>query len=117
MSQEQFIGGIVVVVVAGMPAMLALLKIRELHVLINSRLTQLIEATAKASHSAGQMEGRDERRSESEAKAAAIVCEATKLAKDVLAEAAEAGKNVFAEAAKKARAIIAEAAQRATRKK
>jgi len=112
MNIDQLIGGIVAVVIAGMPAMLALLKIRELHVLINSRLTQLIEATAKASHSAGQLEGRDEGRYESEAQAPAIVYEATKVAKTLLAEATKEAKNLLAEAAEKARAIIAEAAER-----
>jgi hypothetical protein len=55
---EQIIGAVNAVIVAGMPAMIALLKIRELHILVNSRLSQWIEATAKVSHLAGRLEGR-----------------------------------------------------------
>jgi hypothetical protein len=57
-SMEQIIGAVNAVIVAGMPAMIALLKIRELHILVNSRLSQWIEATAKVSHLAGRLEGR-----------------------------------------------------------
>jgi len=49
MSFEQIIGGIVAVIVAGMPAMVALLKIRDLHVAVNSRMDKFIEATLKSS--------------------------------------------------------------------
>lgn len=34
--------------------------IREVHVLINSRLTQLLELTKKSSHAEGVLEGKDE---------------------------------------------------------
>jgi hypothetical protein len=57
-SMEQIIGAVNAVIVAGMPAMIALLKIRELHILVNSRLSQWIEATDKVSHLAGRLEGR-----------------------------------------------------------
>jgi len=55
---EHIIGAVNAVIVAGMPAMIALLKIRELHILVNSRLSQWIEATDKVSHLAGRLEGR-----------------------------------------------------------
>ncbi len=61
-SLEQIIGAVIAVIVAGMPAMIALLKIRELHICVNSRLSQWIEATAKVVHLAGLLEGQDEGR-------------------------------------------------------
>lgn len=45
MSFEQIIGGLIGVIVAGMPAMIALLKIRELHIAVNSALSAFIAAT------------------------------------------------------------------------
>lgn len=42
---EQIIGGIIAVVVAGMPAVIAILKIRELHIAVNSQLSAMILAT------------------------------------------------------------------------
>ena len=95
------VGAIIAVITAGMPAMLALLKIKELHVLINRRLSELIEATAKASHSAGQLEGRDEGRKAAEVEAATIIQDATDLAKKLLAEAAEKARVIIAEAPRK----------------
>ena len=96
--------------------MLALLKIKELHVLINSRLSELIEATAKASHSAGQLEGRDEGRKAAEVEAATIIQDATDLAKTLLAEAAEKARGIIAEAAEKAHQTVTEAANEALEK-
>lgn len=112
-SIEQIIGAAIEVIVAGMPAIIALLKIKELHVLINSRLSALIEATAKASHTAGQLEGRDEGRKAAEFESAAIVQNATDLAKKLLAEAAEKARVIIAEAAEKAHQTVAEAANQA----
>jgi len=42
---EQIIGGCIAVIVAGMPAMVALLKIRDLHLAVNSRMDAFITAT------------------------------------------------------------------------
>ena len=109
-SWEQMTGAVIAVVVAGMPAMIALLKIKELHVLINSRLSELIEATAKASHSAGQLEGRDEGRKAADAEAAAIIGDATAMAKSLLAEAAAKARVIIAEAAETAHQTLAETA-------
>jgi len=112
-SLEQIIGAVIAVVVAGMPAMLALLKIKELHVLINSRLSELVQATAKASHSAGQLEGRDEGRKAAEVESVIIIQDASDLAKNLLAEAAEKARVMIAEAAEKAHHTVAEAANEA----
>lgn len=45
MSLDQIIGGVIGVIVAGLPAMVALLKIRELHIAVNSALSAFIAAT------------------------------------------------------------------------
>jgi hypothetical protein len=54
------VGACLAVITAGMPAVLALLKIKELHVLVNSRLTELIAMTATANLAQGKTEGREE---------------------------------------------------------
>jgi len=43
MSFEQILGGAIAVIVAGMPAMVALLKINQLHLAVNSRMDKFIE--------------------------------------------------------------------------
>ena len=115
-SLEQIIGAVIAVIVAGMPAMIALLKIKELHILINSRLSELVQATAKASHSAGQLEGRDEGRKAAEVESTIIIQDATDQAKELLVEAAEKARVIIAEAAEKARQTVAEAANEALEK-
>ena len=115
-SLEQIIGGAIAVIVAGMPAMIALLKIKELHILVNSRLSEWMEATVKVAHLAGQLEGRDEVRKAAEIESATIIQDATDLAKKLLAEAAEKARVIIAEAVEKARVIIAEAANEALEK-
>jgi len=115
-SWEAVAAAIIAIITAGMPAVLALMKIKELHVLINSRLSQLIESTAKASHSAGQLEGRDEGRKAAEIESANIIVNATDLAKKLLAEAANKARVVIAEAAEKAHQIVTEAANEALEK-
>jgi len=45
MSFENIIGGCVAVIVAGMPAIIALLKIRQLHLAVNGRMDKFIDAT------------------------------------------------------------------------
>jgi len=112
-SWEVVVGAIIAVITAGMPAMLALLKIKTLHVLINSRLSELIESTAKASHSAGQLEGRDEGRKAAEVESVIIIQDASDLAKNLLAEAAEKARVMIAEAAEKAHHTVAKAANEA----
>ena len=59
MSFEQILGGAIAVIVAGMPAMVALLKISELHVVVNSRLEAFIAAT-KAESDARYAEVRED---------------------------------------------------------
>ena len=49
MSLEQIIGACIAVIVAGMPAVIALLKIQELHFAVNSQLTAFIAATKEQS--------------------------------------------------------------------
>jgi vacuolar-type H+-ATPase subunit H len=110
---QEIIGGCIAVIVAGMPAILALLKIRELHVLINSRLTQLMDATAKASHSEGQLEGRMEGRKSAGDEAATIIHEATGMAKDLLADSAAKARAIIADAAQTARRTLATATEEA----
>ena len=112
-SLEQIVGAFIAVIVAGMPAMIALIKIKELHILINSRLSELIVSTAKASHSAGQLEGRDDVHKELAAESAVIMDHATDLAKKLLVDAAEEARVIIAGSAEKARVMIAEAAEKA----
>ena len=116
-SWEVVVGAIIAIITAGMPAMLALLKINQLHVLINSRLSALIESTAKASHSAGQLEGRDEGRKAAEIESTTIVQDATAMANTLLAEAAEKARAIIAEAGEKAHQIILESANQTLNKK
>ena len=77
---------------------------------------ELIESTAKASHSAGQLEGRDEGRKAAAVEAATIIQDATDLAKKLLAEAVEKARVIIAEAAEKAHQTVAEAANEALEK-
>ena len=58
------VGGIIAIITAGMPAILALLKIRELHVLVNSRITELLEATKRMAVAEGEIVGRNAVRAE-----------------------------------------------------
>lgn len=52
---------IIVAMIAAVPPTLAVLwnikKTRELHVIVNSRLTELLEVTSKAEHAKGVIEG------------------------------------------------------------
>lgn len=45
MSLEQIVGACIAVIMAGMPAMVALLKINTLHLAVNSRMDAFITAT------------------------------------------------------------------------
>ena len=58
------VGGCVAIITVGMPAILALLKIRELHVLVNSRITELLEATKRMAAAEGEIVGRNALRAE-----------------------------------------------------
>jgi len=51
MSLEQIIGGCIAVITAGMPAVIALLKIDKLYVSVNSRMDKFIAATLHESES------------------------------------------------------------------
>ena len=68
-SFEQIVGSCLAIILAVMPAIL--FKISQLHVMVNSRLTQLLEATRAAARSEGIVEGRDNVRSEIAAQTAA----------------------------------------------
>ncbi len=57
MNLSQIVGACIAVIVAGMPAVLALLKISQLHVLVNSRLTELLRVSAATARAEGQLEG------------------------------------------------------------
>jgi hypothetical protein len=67
-SFEQIIGSCLAVILAILPAIL--LKINQLHVLVNSRLTELLEVTRDAAKTEGIVEGRDNVRAEMAAQAA-----------------------------------------------
>ena len=45
MTLSQIVGACIAVIIAGMPAMVGLLKIKNLHVAVNSQLTAFIAAT------------------------------------------------------------------------
>src|SRR5208283_1341429 len=45
MTLENVVGAAIAVIVAGMPALIALLKINQLHLIVNSRMDKFIEAT------------------------------------------------------------------------
>ena len=45
MTLENVVGAAIAVIVAGMPAVIALLKINQLHLVVNSRMDKFIEAT------------------------------------------------------------------------
>jgi hypothetical protein len=55
---EQIIGACIAVIVAGLPAVLALLKINSLHVMVNSRITELLETTRRLAKAEGILEER-----------------------------------------------------------
>jgi chemotaxis regulatin CheY-phosphate phosphatase CheZ len=78
---DQFIGGCVAVIVAGMPAMVALLKIRQLHLTLNSRLDKFLAATAQAARERLEavVKDRDEIRTQN----ARLIEHANKLAKQL----------------------------------
>ena len=111
-SMEQIIGAVNAVIVAGMPAMIALLKIRELHILVNSRLSSGSKPLTKCrTWRVGSKE--DEGRKAAAVESATIRQYATDKAK-VLAEAPR--NPHFAESAEKAHLILAEAANEALEK-
>ncbi len=68
-SFEQIVGSCLAIILTVMPAIL--FKISQLHVMVNSRLTQLLEVTRAAARSEGIVEGRDNVRSEIAAQTAA----------------------------------------------
>src|SRR5208283_3345016 len=49
MTLENVVGAAIAVIVAGMPAVIALLKINQLHLVVNSRMDKFIEATLSES--------------------------------------------------------------------
>ena len=52
-SWHEIIAGIATIVMAGMPSILALLKISELHVMINSRMDELLKVAKELAHATG----------------------------------------------------------------
>lgn len=120
MILDQVIGGCIAVIVAGAPAMVALLKIKNLHVLVNARLTELIAATAKSSHHegqlAGQLDGRRDALATSEGHAVVakfIVAEAAVEARALILESAKEARILLAIATEEARVLLAEATSKA----
>ena len=57
MNLSQIIGAMVAVIVAGMPAMLALLRISQLHILVNSRISELLTVSTRLAGVEGKAEG------------------------------------------------------------
>ena len=57
-SWHEIIAGIATIVMAGMPSILALLKISELHVMINSRMDELLKVARELAHAQGLAEGK-----------------------------------------------------------
>ena len=113
MSIEEITGACLAVIVTGLPAILALLKIRELHILVNSRMTELTRSIAAASHSEGKAEGVIEGREAGATDASQLLEYAGTSAKKLLDEAAIKASTLVTEAANKARNIINEAAEKA----
>lgn len=69
MTTDQTVAVIGTIITAAIPGVLAWLKSRqteksigELHILINSRLTELLKASAAAAHAEGNIQGRDQER-------------------------------------------------------
>jgi hypothetical protein len=52
---------LLVALIATIPSLIALYKIRELHILINSRLTELLNSVRIQSHAEGVLEGKSDR--------------------------------------------------------
>lgn len=48
--------------IAAVASILAIFRVREMHVLINSRMTELLEATRRGERAAGNLEGQAEER-------------------------------------------------------
>jgi len=67
---EQVIGSLIAIILAILPAIL--LKINQLHILVNSRLTELLEVTKNAYKAQGIIEGRDTVRAEIAAEHASL---------------------------------------------
>ncbi len=99
-SYEQLFGGIIGVIVAGMPAMIALLKIRELKVTVNGRLTQLIESEETASYARGKADGLEQGRLMFAAEDSEVLDAAAAQAKMVLNDAALKARELLDRATK-----------------
>ena len=68
-------------------------KIKELHILINSRLTELIAASVNAAHATGLAEGTKVGRREPHRETELVLDEAGEEARVILEEAAEQGRD------------------------
>ena len=55
-------------IIAAIAAAYSVIKVRDLHVLVNSRLTQLLTLTDKSSRAEGKAEGRAEGKAEADKK-------------------------------------------------
>lgn len=51
---------IVVAIIIGIPSWLTFFQARKTHIIVNSRLTELLELTAKSSRAEGRQEGKAE---------------------------------------------------------
>ena len=112
-SMGEVTGGCIAILMICTPTIVAILKIHELHILINSRLTELTKSIAVASYSEGKAEGVTEGRESGKEDAAQLLDYAGTAAKKLLDEAATKASAMVTEAADKARDIINEAAAKA----
>jgi len=72
---SQVIGACVAVIVAGMPAMIALIKIHSLIIHVNSRMDQLLAVASKLARQEGFQEGAKEERNIAEQAAKDLIHE------------------------------------------
>lgn len=56
------IANVVVAVISALAAIYAVIKVKELHIIVNSRLTELLERSGKAQRAEGKEEGVKEER-------------------------------------------------------
>ena len=101
-SLDQILGGCIAVIVAGMPALIALLKINRLSISVNGRLTELIAASVNAAHSTGREEGKNVGQSQLQ-----------KESQNILDKTAEEAYVILEETAEQARVILSQVAEQA----
>ena len=115
-SWESVVGAIVAVILAGMPAMLALLKINELHGLITYVYLNLSNQPPRLRTRRGSLKVGMRAAKRRRSRRLPSIQDATDLAKKLLAEAAEKARVIIAGAAEKAHQTVAEAPNEALEK-